>query len=172
MSRIEAGEQTLNIEPVRIDQAVGPCLSIIELEARQRGVALVDECDAHAGSLVWADRVLLRQVLLNLLSNAVKFNRRGGTVTLSCEPAGAAYLRIGIADTGAGIPASRRGELFQPFSRLGLEEGTSQGAGLGLVMSKRLVERMRGRIGCESVEGLGSTFWVELPLAETPAARA
>lgn len=172
MSRIEAGEQTLNIEPVRTDQVVGPCLSIIELEARQRGVALVDACGIHAGSLVWADRVPLRQVLLNLLSNAVKFNRRGGTVTLTCQPAGDAYLRIGVVDTGAGIPAARRNELFQPFSRLGLEEGPSQGAGLGLAMSKRLVERMRGRIGCESVEGLGSTFWIELPLAEAPAARA
>lgn len=170
MSRIEAGELTLHIEPVRIADIADPCLSIIELEAQKQGIELIDECDAYAGSVVWADRVQLRQVLLNLLSNAVKFNRPGGMVTMSCQPAGAAFLRIAVTDTGVGIAAARRAELFEPFSRLGLEEGSIQGAGLGLVMSKRLVERMRGRIGVDSVEGIGSTFWVELPLAEAHAA--
>lgn len=172
MGRREADEQPLSIEPVRIEQVVAPCLSIIELDAQKRDVALADECDAWAGAVVWADRVLLRQVLLNLLSNAVKFNRTGGTVTISCQPAGAAYLRISVADSGVGIAAGRQGDLFEPFSRLGLEESAIQGAGLGLVMSKRLIERMRGRIGVESVEGIGSTFWIELPLAEARAASA
>lgn len=170
MSRIEAGEQTPIIESVRIDHVVAPCLSIVELEAQKSAVALVDECGSHGATVVWADRVLLRQVLLNLLSNAVKFNHPRGTATISCRPAGTAYLRVSVADSGVGIAAARRGELFEPFSRLGLEEGAIQGVGLGLVMSKRLTERMRGRIGFESVEGIGSTFWVELPLAAAPAA--
>jgi len=169
MSRIEAGELKVNMEPVRVEQIIAPCLPMIELEARKRGIALVDACGARAGCVVWADRILVKQVLLNLLSNAVKFNRNGGTVTISCQPAGAEYLRIGVADTGAGVASGKKGELFEPFARLGAEAGTIQGAGLGLALAKRLMERMRGRIGYESTEGVGSTFWVELPLA---AARA
>jgi signal transduction histidine kinase len=167
MSRAEAGELSLNIEPVLVQHVVASCLSIIELEAQQRSIGLVNDCGADAGWAVWADRVLVKEVLLNLLSNAVRFNRVGGTVRIWCQPAGSAYLRILVADTGVGVAREKQHELFDPFSRLGLEEGAIQGVGLGLVMSKRLIERMRGRIGFESVDGIGSTFWVELPLAET-----
>ena len=170
MSRIEAGELKVNMEPVGVEQIIAPCLPMIELEARKRGIALVDECAAPAGRIVWADRILLKQVLLNLLSNAVKFNRDGGRVTISCQPAGADYLRIAIADTGAGIASGMKGELFEPFARLGAETGAIRGVGLGLVIAKRMTERMRGRIGYESTEGRGSTFWVELPLAGAHAA--
>jgi signal transduction histidine kinase len=111
-------------------------------------------------------------VLLNLLSNAVRFNRAGGTVTIACQAAGAAYLRISVADTGAGIANDMKAQLFEPFARLGAEAGTIRGAGLGLAIAKQLTERMRGRIGYESIEGLGSTFWVELPLAEAQPLRA
>ena len=168
MSRIEADELNANMEPVRVEQIIAPCLPMIELEARKRGIALIDDCGARAGLVVWADRILVKQVLLNLLSNAVKFNRDGGTVTISCQPAGAEYLRIGVADTGAGLASGKKGELFEPFARLGAETGTIRGAGLGLVIAKRMTERMRGRIGYQSTEGLGSTFWVELPLADLP----
>jgi len=171
MSRIEAGELKVNMEPVRVGQIIASCLPMIELEARKRGIALVDECGARAGWVVWADLILVKQVILNLLSNAVKFNRDGGTVTISCNPAGADYLRIGIADTGVGVARGKMGELFEPFVRLGAETGTIRGAGLGLVIAKRLTERMRGRIGYEATEGVGSAFWVELPLATAHAAR-
>jgi signal transduction histidine kinase len=113
--------------------------------------------------------VLVKQVLLNLLSNAVKFNRDSGTITVSCQPAGSDYLRIGVADTGDGVASGKQDELFEPFARLGAEAGTIQGAGLGLALAKRLTERMRGRIGYASTPGRGSTFWLELPLAEAHA---
>ncbi|MDD5177239.1 MAG: HAMP domain-containing sensor histidine kinase [Sterolibacterium sp.] len=169
MSRIDEGELKLNMEPLRAEQIIVPCLAMIELEARKRGIALVNDCGARAGWIVWTDRLLVKQVLLNLLSNAVKFNRDGGTVTVSCQPDGAEFLRISVTDTGSGVASDRQGELFEPFIRLGVDAGRLQGAGLGLAIAKRLTERMRGRIGYASTEGTGSTFWVALPLAEAHA---
>ena len=167
MSRVEADDLSVRIEAVLVADVVSPCMAILGPVARSQSVVLRDECGEH---IVWADRVLVRQVLLNLLSNAVKFNRPEGTVTVSCEPVAGAFLRITVADTGAGIPKSRQRELFEPFSSLGLEKGSIHGGGLGLVMSKRLIERMRGRIGVDSIEGLGSTFWIELPVTEASRA--
>jgi CheY-like chemotaxis protein len=133
---------------------------------------------------VQADRTRLKQVLLNLLSNAVKYNRHGGSVSLGCEPspaatspagAGAGHhgpagrLRIRIHDTGAGLTAEQAGRLFVPFERLDAEARHIQGTGIGLALSKRLVELMGGRVGVDSTPGTGSTFWVELPLADAPA---
>lgn len=170
MSRVEADDLSVRIEAVSVAEVVEPCFAILGPEARRKRVALLDECGDHATRRVWADRVLLRQVLLNLLSNAVKFNHAEGRASVSCEPVPGPCLRILVADTGIGIPKPRQRELFEPLSQLGLEQGSIQGGGLGLVMSKRLIDRMRGRIGFESIEGLGSRFWIDLPLADTTEA--
>src|SRR6202011_6145338 len=111
-----------------------------------------------------------KQVILNLLSNAVKFNREGGTVAVSCEKIGDC-LRIYVTDSGFGISAGNMEKLFIPFERLDVGDTVIEGAGLGLSLSKHLIEAMGGRIGVESRPGQGSTFWVELPLIlGTPAA--
>lgn len=120
---------------------------------------------------ILADRQRIKQVLLNLLSNAVKYNRVGGTVVLSCELTAEGRLRIKVSDTGPGIPPERMANLFTPFERLGAEQAGGEGTGLGLVLTKRLVEAMGGRLGVESHVGQGSTFWVDLALTESPVER-
>jgi CheY-like chemotaxis protein len=132
---------------------------------------------APQGSDVYvrADQQRLMQVMLNLLSNAIKYNRAGGAVELLARPAagadGSAFLALGVRDTGPGIPADRLGELFVAFSRLGAEHSGVEGTGLGLKLSQRLVEVMGGQIRVESSVGEGSTFWVELPVTESPRQR-
>ena len=167
VSRAEADETLLRIEPVPVSQIVAPCLAIVGPEAVRREVVVEDICGELAERKVWADRVLVRQVVLNLLTNAVKFNRPQGRVSVSCKPGSAGFLRIVVTDSGPGISRDVQAELFAPFSSMGLEQGGVQGGGLGLVMSKRLIERMRGHIGVESIVGLGSSFWIDLPLAES-----
>lgn len=135
------------------------------MDAGKKHIELVNDCGTYGEWEVWADSVLVKQVILNLLSNAVKFNQDGGTVRISCQQAGPEYLRISVADTGVGVAREIQHGLFEPFVRLGTEDGQRHGAGLGLASSKRLTERMRGRIGFESTESIGSTFWVALPLA-------
>ena len=118
-----------------------------------------------------ADRQRLKQVLLNLLSNAVKYNREGGSVHLDCEPAPGERLRIKVTDTGLGIPPDAIERLFVPFERVADERGI-EGTGLGLPLSKRLAEVMGGTLELASTPQQGSTFWIELPLAEGPVQQA
>lgn len=169
IGRIEAGELTLSPEPVRIADALSDALELIRplADARSIGISIDNRVDGHH---VRADRQRLKQVLLNLLSNAVKYNAEGGHVTLSCTEADDGLMRIGVADTGPGIAPAEMERVFSPFDRLGRQEGDVEGTGLGLVLSKGLMEAMGGRLDVESVPGEGSTFTIELPLAESPLA--
>jgi CheY-like chemotaxis protein len=115
---------------------------------------------------VLADRQRLKQVLLNLLSNAIKYNRTGGSIVVACDEVAGDRLRLSVTDTGMGIPADRMDRLFTPFERMGAEHTATEGTGLGLALSKRLMEAMGGSIGAESHAPDGITFWIELPLAE------
>jgi signal transduction histidine kinase/ActR/RegA family two-component response regulator len=166
VARIEQGRLSLSIEPVRLDEVVREALDLVQPLAASANIRMweASPCDRH----VLADRQRLKQVLMNLLSNAVKYNREGGTVTVSCEPTPAGRLRIGVVDTGPGIPSEMMDRLFLPFERLGAEGTPVEGTGIGLSISKRLVELMGGEIGADSELGRGSTFWVELDPAEAP----
>jgi CheY-like chemotaxis protein len=114
----------------------------------------------------------LKQVLINLLSNAIKYNRANGTVVVECAKRSAERMRISVRDTGAGLPPDMLSQLFQPFNRLGQERSREEGTGIGLVMSKRLVELMGGVIGVESTVGAGSVFWFELNSTAEPTLEA
>jgi signal transduction histidine kinase len=169
MSRIEAGALDLVITDVDVAEAIEVALGMVELTARKQDIAVGSESHEGLSACVRADQTRLRQVLINLLSNAIKYNRPGGRVTVSSHSTADGFLRIAVADTGRGIPADRQHQIFTSFARLGAESGRVEGTGLGLAITKRLVEMMGGRIGFESVEGRGSTFWIELPLANAAA---
>ena len=104
----------------------------------------------------------MKQILINLLSNAIKYNREQGTVEVKCTESTPERIRISVKDTGAGLPPEKLAQLFQPFNRLGQETGAEEGTGIGLVVTKQLVELMGGTIGVESTVGVGSEFWIEL----------
>lgn len=171
VARIEQGRVALSIESVDLGEVMREALDLVGPLAASANIGIgtdVSQFDGHA----LADRQRLKQALLNLLSNAVKYNRQGGSVTVSCEPGSSGRIRIVVADTGPGIPAEMMERLFVPFERLGAERTSVEGTGIGLSISKRLVELMGGEIGAVSEMGRGSTFWVELESADAPEERA
>jgi len=162
ISRIEAGHLVLSTESVEVDDVLDEVTTLLSPVAESGGIALSVDVDGARSMRVGADRQRLLQVLLNLGSNALKYNNRGGAVAFRTGPGAAGTVRFEVHDTGPGIPADQRGELFVPFSRLGAERSAVEGTGVGLALSKQLVEAMGGCIGVDSTPGRGSTFWVEL----------
>ncbi|MGI4717794.1 MAG: ATP-binding protein [Janthinobacterium lividum] len=160
LAKVESGTVTLSMEPVALADTLLETRTMVEPIAAGRGVRVL--YPEVPGAVVLADRTRLKQVLLNLLSNAVKYNRDAGAVVLSCEQVGPSRLRLSVQDTGAGLDADQVASLFQPFNRLGQEGGQQEGTGIGLVVTKRLVELMGGEIGVSSSPGVGSVFWIEL----------
>jgi PAS domain S-box-containing protein len=161
LARIEAGRIELSLDAVSLEDLLDECRGEIAAVAAKRDIKVFAE--ATDTLYARADRMRLRQVLLNLLSNAVKYNRDGGEVHVSARAIGK-MVRISVSDTGQGIAKDRMNELFQPFKRLGAERSKVEGFGLGLSITRRLVEMMNGQMGVESELGRGSTFWFELPL--------
>ena len=169
MSRIEAGRVQISPEPVSLRDIIQEAIDLTAPLADSRSIQIQLNLEMKGNPFVMADRQRLKQILLNLLSNAVKYNRPGGFVAIHCEPTqpDRAAWRISVADSGPGIWPEDLPHLFVPFERLAAEQSKVEGSGLGLALAKRLVELMKGQIGVESVLGQGSTFWVELPAAES-----
>ncbi|MBA5604599.1 response regulator [Duganella sp. FT3S] len=170
LAKIESGAMTLSLEPVALARVFQECQAMIQPLATRRGIEL--RFPARAPAHVLADRTRLKQVLINLLSNAVKYNRERGTVALDCVAAQPGRVRIAVRDTGAGLTAAQLELIFQPFNRLGQEGSAEEGTGIGLALTKRLMEAMRGQIGVASMVGVGSTFWIELPATDASVAVA
>ena len=161
ISRIEAGRLQLSLEPVPLQETRSPGDASWS-GRRPRLPAVTVRADAIDDELhVLADRQRLQQVLLNLLSNAIKYNRPGGSVAVSCRGVTGDRLRIAVTDTGPGHPADKLARLFTPFDRLGAEASAVEGTGLGLALSKALVEAMGGTLRVQSQQGVGSTFSVD-----------
>jgi len=170
LAKIESGHINLSLEPVNLAEALGDCWQLIQPLAQARAIAMHVAVSPHMA--VRADRMRFKQVMLNLLSNAVKYNRAGGTIHLAVESVAGdtvanGRLRITVTDTGAGIAADRIVELFQAFNRLGAEHSDVEGTGIGLTITRRLMELMGGQVGVDSQVGVGTTFWIELPSETT-----
>jgi signal transduction histidine kinase/response regulator RpfG family c-di-GMP phosphodiesterase len=169
LARIEAGRLSLSPEPVQIKDAVKEALDLVRPIASLQNITLSADFSAYGDRYVQADRQRLKQVLLNLLSNAIKFNRSNGTVVLRCEETKNDRLRIEVVDTGSGMDEEGLKKIFTPFERLSADRNAVGGTGLGLALSKRMVEAMGGAIGVKSTVGVGSRFHFELSLVESAA---
>jgi len=167
LALIESGKLSLSLEPISLTEVVRECQAMIEPQAQKRDIRMSFP-EFEVLYFVKAERTRVKQVLINLLSNAIKYNKVGGTVLVECALSTSDHIRISVKDTGDGLPPDKLAQLFQPFNRLGQEAGSEEGTGIGLVVSKRLVELMDGVIGVESAVGEGSVFWIELSLTTRP----
>jgi PAS domain S-box-containing protein len=166
LSVVESGKVSLSLEPVAVSEVLSECQTMMEAQAQQRGI-LMTFPQFEEPSFVWADQTRLKQIVINLLSNAIKYNQSKGQVTVDYTVMSSDRIRISFKDTGAGLTPDKVAQLFQPFNRLGQEAGSVAGTGIGLVVTKQLVDLMGGVMGVESTVDQGSVFWVDL--RSTPA---
>jgi PAS domain S-box-containing protein len=167
LAKIETGQTQLSIEPINLDNALVDCLSITQTLAKSHNIKVVNNASDKQQPPILADLTRFNQILLNLLSNGVKYNREGGRLTVDSDLIAGNMMRISISDTGYGIDKKLHPQVFDAFDRLGRESLVVEGTGIGLTISKQLVELMNGRIGFHSEINTGSTFWIDLPLADS-----
>jgi PAS domain S-box-containing protein len=167
IARLESGRLTLSLEPVDVHALIDEAWDLVRHDAGRAGIEFRNGAPPGRDAVVVADRQRLKQVLVNLLSNAVKYNAPGGHVRVACSPGlnRPDRVRVAVSDTGRGISREAMERLFVPFERLGAEHSGIEGTGIGLAVTRGLVDAMEGEIGVESRQGVGSTFWVELPAA-------
>ena len=165
LASIESGKLALSLETVSLAEVLLDCQRMIEPQANSAGIRINFQ-QFTSPLLVIADPTRLKQVLVNLLSNAVKYNCANGTVDVTVNLSAARSVRVSVQDTGEGLSADQRSQLFQPFNRLGQQGSGIVGSGIGLVVAKRLTDLMGGKIGVQSTVGVGSVFWIELGIAQ------
>jgi PAS domain S-box-containing protein len=166
LAKLESGQLSVSLEIVNISAIVKEAVILIYALANKKHIKISNDFDSMPDCYIVVDKVRIKQVLLNLLSNAVKYNINNGSIIISAENKNNQSLKISVTDSGWGIPENKLSQLFDPFNRLGAENSEIEGTGIGLTITKNLVEDMGGKIGVLSEESKGSTFWVEFPLAE------
>ncbi len=166
LASIEADQLNLSLEDIEVNQAVSDCVNLVYPPGESRSIKIINKVSGGKSALLFTDQLRFKQVLINIIGNALKFNKDGGTVTLEAEETDYGYLRISVTDTGIGIAKKDQSSVFNLFHRVDADPLIArEGTGIGLNVAKLLVTKMGGRIGVESEEGVGSTFWVDLPLA-------
>ena len=162
LSKVESGRIELLVKPVEVDSVINECLVLMEVLAKKRNIAISKK--GETGTVVSVDETRLKQVLLNLISNSIKYNHDSGSVAVDVQIIDKKILRISVKDSGYGIPKDQLSEIFQPFNRLNHGNSKIEGTGIGLTLTKRIVELMNGQIDMISEIGKGSTFWVDFPI--------
>ncbi len=162
LAKIEAGKMSLSNEMLNLNNLLNECESLIRPSLSTNNLKLTLDIEKCGDCCIYADPIRLKQVLLNILSNAVKYNSINGSINIHCEQVSKTCVRISIADTGKGIVADNQHKIFDRFDRLGAEQSKIEGSGIGLMISKQIIEMMNGRLGFESKPGEGSTFWIEI----------
>jgi signal transduction histidine kinase len=165
---VESGNISLNLEPVDVADLIEEMEGIFQSIANQYEIRFFMALDSSMMLTARADKTRLKQVILNLVSNAIKYNHKGGSVTVACKPINQKTLQVDVIDTGPGISFENQDNLFEPFNRLENEHSVVEGTGIGLTVTKELVELMEGSIGLKSRLGEGSHFYIKLPVAEKP----
>lgn len=166
LATIEVGKFDIKLAPIELERFLHESIQLIEPLAKTRGIELIKSKPENKDFKIMADSLRLKQVIINLLSNAVKYNQDHGSVTISYKKLDNGLVKISVKDTGIGLPNNNLEGVFTPFERLGAENTEIEGTGVGLSISKQLIELMGGQIGVETQQGRGSTFWVSLPVAE------
>ena len=168
LAKVESGKVNLKIENIELASVISECLMLVKVQAEKRNI-IVENFFTDENIFVKADRTRLKEILLNLLSNAVKYNKESGRITINVVKQGEEKLRLQIIDTGSGLSEEQQQVMFEPFARMGAEYTDVEGTGIGLTITKQLIEMMGGAIGVESKSDEGSTFWVELPRVKISA---
>ncbi|KQV82652.1 histidine kinase [Massilia sp. Root351] len=166
LAMIESGRVTMSRESMGLLDVLHDCHAMVAPLAEKRGITMYFP-EPDQALFVHADRTRVKQVMINLLSNAIKYNRHGGSVTVRCASMDG-VVRVSVDDTGHGLTPAQLGQLFQPFNRLGQDESGEEGTGIGLVVTRQLIELMNGRIGVDSAPGVGTSFWIEMQASSEP----